>query len=62
MTEEKKEGSCCSSQGGGCCWCKKLIVGFVIGALFFVAGMLCAKSMCHSGANFCPFSGSHATK
>ncbi len=56
MSEEKKEGSCCSSKGCGCCSGAKLVVGLLIGAFIFAAGMWFAKSHCSMGHNFCPFS------
>ena len=60
MSEEKKEGSCCSSGAGcGCCKGVKLLVGILMGAFIFAAGMWFAKAHCHchmGGGNFCPFS------
>ena len=57
MSEEKKaEGSCCSSQGCGCCSGVKLLLVLVVGAFIFAAGIWFAKSQCHPGGNFCPFS------
>jgi hypothetical protein len=56
MSEDKKEGSNCSS--GGCCGCKgiKLLVGLLMGAFIFGAGMWFAKAHCHTGGpGFCPF-------
>ena len=60
--EEQKEGSCCISHGGGCCSGMKLLVGLLLGAFIFAAGMWFGKCHCHMGDNFCPFSGAHATK
>ena len=62
MTEEKKEGSCCTSQGCSCCSCSKLLIGLLLGAFIFAAGMWFAKAHCHPGGNFCPFSGPHEMK
>ncbi len=65
MSEEKKEGSGCSSQGCGCCKGVKLVVGILLGAFIFAAGMWFARTHynCHvGGGNFCPFSGPHAAK
>jgi len=56
MSEEKKEASSCSSKGCGCCAGTKFIVGLLLGAFIFAAGMWFAKSHCHAGAQFCPFS------
>ncbi len=57
MSEEKKEGSCCSSDGCSCCKGTKLIIGLLLGAFIFAAGMWFAKSHCpcHMGkASFVP--------
>lgn len=59
MSEEKKEGGCCSSGGGSCCKGVKLVVGLLLGAFIFAAGMWFAKAHCHchlGGGNYCPFS------
>ncbi len=58
MTEEKNEGSCCSSKGCGCGCGKgfKILVMLLVGAFIFASGMWFAKSHCHSGQNYCPFS------
>jgi len=56
MSEEKKEESCSSSKGCCCCKGTKLLVGFLIGAFIFAAGMWFAKAQYHMGYNFCPFS------
>jgi len=63
MSEEKKEGSCCTSHGGGGCSCIKLMIGLLIGAFIFAAGMCFGKMQCHPYGNYCPFSSApHATK
>ncbi len=62
MSEEKKEESCSSSKGGCCCKGTKLIIGLLIGAFIFAAGMWFAKSHCYAGHGFCPFSSAPATK
>ena len=62
MSEEKKEGSCCSSGGCGCCKGIKLLVGLLIGAFIFAAGMWFAKAHCGMGHSFCPFSGPQVAK
>ena len=58
MTEEKKEEGCCSSKGSKCCSGVKVLVGLLIGAFIFAAGMWFAKSHCchQGGGSFCPFS------
>ncbi len=48
MSEEKKDGSC-STKGCGCCSGSKLLVGLLVGALVFAAGMWFAKANCLSG-------------
>jgi len=55
MSEEKKEESCSSSKGCCCCKGTKLLIGFLIGAFIFAAGMWFAH--CYSWHNFCPFIG-----
>lgn len=62
MSEEKKEGSCCSSGGCGCCKGVKLIVGLLLAAFIFAAGMWFAKAHCHGGSTYCPFSAAPVTK
>ncbi len=74
MSEEKKDhqDSCCSGgegkSAGGCgcgggCGIKKLLVGLIIGAFVFAAGMWYAKANCHkctSGGDMgkmCPMGG-----
>ena len=60
MSEEKKDGCCGTSGSGGssCCAGKKFVVGLVVGALLFAAGMWFAKAQCHKGAGgMCPMSG-----
>ena len=61
---EEKKDSCCSTGSSGCCGIKKMLVGLLIGAFIFVAGMWYAKSSCHmGGAKMCPMSsGSMMTK
>ena len=57
---EEKKDSCCStgSSGSGCRGIKKMLVGLLIGAFIFAAGMWYAKSSCHmGGAKMCPMSG-----
>lgn len=61
MSEEKKEDGCCTPKGCNCGSGVKLLIGLLIGAFIFAAGMWFAKSSCcHSGHNFCPFSASAA--
>ncbi len=57
MSEEKKEG-CCGTHGssGPCCSGKKLLIGLLVGALIFAAGMLFAKTCPLGGAKMCPMS------
>ena len=58
MSEDKKEG-CCGTSGsssGSCCGGKKLLIGLLVGALIFVAGMLFAKA-CPLAKSICPLSG-----
>jgi hypothetical protein len=58
MSEEKKEGCCGTTPGAGqCCSGKKLLIGLLVGALIFVAGMLFAKTCPLGGAKMCPISG-----
>jgi hypothetical protein len=58
MTEEKKDGKSCGSGGCGCCPVTKVIVGLLLGAFIFAAGMWFAKSHCHAGSpGFCPING-----
>ncbi len=59
MSEEKKEGDCCGTSGhssGACCSGKKLVVGLLVGALIFAAGMWFAKA-CPLAGKICPMSG-----
>jgi hypothetical protein len=56
MSEEKKAENCSPSQGCGCCKGVKLLIGLLMGAFIFAAGMWFAKSHCHMSSNFCPFS------
>jgi hypothetical protein len=58
MSEEKKEGSCCSSGGHGCCPCLKLVIGVLLGAFIFAAGIWFAKAHCHMDGKFCPMGAS----
>ena len=54
--EENKKGECCSSHS--CCGgVKKLLVGLLIGAFIFAAGMWYAKANCSMGGKICPISG-----
>ena len=55
---EEKKDSCCSTGPSGCCGIKKLLVGLLIGAFIFAAGMWYAKSHCSYGSGkMCPISG-----
>ena len=53
---EEKKDSCCSTPSG-CCGMKKLIVGLLIGAFIFAAGMWYAKSHCPMSGKICPMGG-----
>jgi len=50
---EEKKDSCCSTSSG-CCGIKKVIVGLLIGAFIFAAGMWYAKSHCPMSGKICP--------
>ena len=59
---EEKKDNCCSTSSG-CCGVKKMLVGLLIGAFIFAAGMWYAKSSCHmGGAKMCPMSGGMMAK
>ena len=54
---EEKKDNCCSTSSG-CCGVKKMLVGLLIGAFIFAAGMWYAKSHCSYGSGkMCPISG-----
>jgi len=53
---EEKKDSCCSTSSG-CCGMKKLIVGLLIGAFIFAAGIWYAKSNCPMVSKICPMGG-----
>ena len=59
MSEEKKDG-CCGTHGssGACCAGKKLLVGLLVGALIFAAGIWFAKAQCPMSQKMCPMGGS----
>ena len=63
MTEKKKDEGCCGTNGttGPCCGGKKIIVGILVAALIFVAGMLFAKRCPLGQSGMCPMSG-HTAK
>jgi hypothetical protein len=50
---EEKKDSCCSTSSG-CCGMKKFIVGLLIGAFIFAAGMWYANSHCPMSGKICP--------
>ncbi len=53
--EEKKDSCCLPSSG--CCGMKKVIVGLLIGAFIFAAGMWYAKAHCSMPGKICPMGG-----